>query len=150
VGDQAVESNHDSNTPGQAQAYSYTAAASSPATRLQAYIDAPNSASSVVLGLYSNSGSNQPQTLLGQCSVTSVIVNAWDSCSLATPPAVTPGTKYWLAILGPKTTGTIGYRDSVSAVLTYGSSSTSLNTLPVTWSTGPVWGSAPGSIYASS
>jgi hypothetical protein len=143
-----VTSNPDSNTPGVAQAYPYTAGTAGTLSTLSAYIDSPNQASSVMIGLYSDAGGN-PSTRLATCTFTAPKAGAWNSC--ATSAAVTAGTTYWLAILGPTGTGTIAYRDSPGGTSSRGSAQSNLSALPGTWTSANVtWGNAPASIYASS
>lgn len=147
LGDQRIEGTDDSNTPGQAEAFSYTAGASGTVGHLAVYVDGSNAAASVVLGLYADSG-GRAGTLLTQGSVKPT-KNAW---AIAPVPVatVTAGQRYWIAILGPASTGTVGFRDVGSAGTTSQTSSqTSLSTLPASWLPGQNWPSTPASAYAT-
>jgi hypothetical protein len=124
------------------------AASSGAVSTLRVYIDTPSQASSAVVGLYTNSGSN-PSTLLATCTVAAPKAGAWNSC--VTSAAVTAGTTYWLAILGPTGTGTIAFRDSPGSNVSRGSAQNNLSALPATWTSANVqWGNAPAAIYAYS
>jgi hypothetical protein len=143
-----VTTNPDSNSPGQAQAYPYTAAAAGTVSTLSVYIDTPSQASSAVVGLYNNASGN-PSTLLATCIVTAPKAGAWNSCVASA--VVTSGTTYWLAILGPVGTGTLAFRDSPGGNGSKGSAQNNLSALPGTWtSAGVQWANAPAAVYASS
>jgi beta-glucanase (GH16 family) len=145
IGSKTVTSNPDSNSPGRAQAYSYTAAASGTARSLSAYIDTSNAASSVAVGLYTDVG-GAPSSLLASCVITNPLAGAWNTCAAST--SVTAGTQYWLAILGPMGTGAAAYRDSAGSTPSKPSASTTLTALPPTWTSGAEsWGNGPASIY---
>jgi outer membrane protein assembly factor BamB len=63
---------------------------------------------------------------------------------------VSGGSVYWIAVLGPASSGTLAFRDSGSnAIRSEESSQTNLTSLPTTWKTGKVWASSPLSAYAS-
>ena len=148
IGTQTVTSSPDSNSPGSAQAFPYVAASSGTLSTLTAYLDTPNQAGSVLIGLYTDAGGN-PSTLLATCTVVAPKAGAWSSC--ATSASVTAGTTYWLALLGPTGTGWIAFRDSPGTSGSKASIQSNLNALPATWtSTNMTWGNAPASIYASS
>jgi hypothetical protein len=148
VGNQSVSPHAESNTPGQAQAYPYVASVSGTLSTLSIYVDTPNQATSVVVGLYSNAGGN-PSTLLATCRVAAPKAGAWNSC--VTSAAVTAGTTYWLAILGPTGTGTIAFRDTTVGSGSKASAQSNLSALPASWTSASVaWGNSPAAIYASS
>jgi hypothetical protein len=62
--------------------------------------------------------------------------------------AVTAGTKYWIAILGPTGAGTVRYRDVSSGGRAQVSAQTNLGALPANWSPGSVFSNAPMSAQA--
>jgi hypothetical protein len=137
----------DNNSPGQAEAFSYTATASKTSSKAYVYIDANNQASQVVVGIYGDSN-GAPGTLLGQATLNNPHNGAWNNVSLAVP--ITQGQKYWIAILGPQSTGSVWFRDSAtnsSATQSTTSQGTNLNTLPQTWTSGSSWGTSDMSAY---
>jgi hypothetical protein len=147
VGDTATEGNVDFNGAGQAEAFQYTATASGSANKVFVYVDAGNTASSIVVGIYTNSGTN-PGTLLGQATLTNPTNGAWNSVVIPSV-SITSGTKYWIAVLGPVGAGQLTFRDVAAGGPTQNSSQTNLTTLPATWSPGPAWSNAPMSAYAA-
>jgi hypothetical protein len=148
VGNSNLTLHPDTNAPGQAQAYPYTAAASGTAASFRVYIDTGNAASSVAIGLY-RGDANGPTSLIASCVVVSPTAKAWNSC--ATSATVIAGTAYWLAILGPTGTGAVAFRDSPDAGSgpSRGSAQTTLTALPAAWTSANVaWGNAPAAVYA--
>jgi hypothetical protein len=146
VGVSSTTANPDGNSPGQAQAYPYTAAASGTMSTLNVYVDSPNQATSIVLGVYSDQSG--PLTLLGTCTITNARSGAWNSCSASA--SLVQGHAYWLAVLGPVGTGTVAYRDSAGSNPSKGSAQTNLTALPATWtSSSAIWGNGPASVYAA-
>ena len=145
VGDQNIEANVDSNAAGTAEAMQFTALASGSAGMLVVYLDAGSSATSVKIGLYANSGNNAG-ALLTQGTIASPVAGSWNSVLVPTA-SVTAGTKYWIAVLG--TGGVVKFRDVVTGGPAQVSSSTSLSSLPASWSPGVNYSSAPISAYAS-
>ena len=142
VGDNNIETNIDSNTAGTAEAFQYVATTTGTANNLQVYLNGTNAASQVVVGLYSDA-TGAPQTLLGLATITTPIDGTWNTASLPTGVSITSGTKYWIATLGPKTHGIVGFRDQASgAVGSHSSSQTNLTTLPAIWSDGTTWASS--------
>ena len=104
VGDQAIEAQVDSNAAGMAEAAQYTAVASGTASNLFVYIDAGNSASSAVIGLYTDSGSNNPGTLLAQGTIPSLVSGAWNAATIP-PTAPTHSPRYSDTRLAPRSSG---------------------------------------------
>src|SRR5260370_1402988 len=87
VGDASIESGHDSNPPGMAEAFRYTAAQTGGAKSLSVYFDSSNSAKNVVLGLYThNSTTNSPSTLLAQATIDNPVAGAWNSVAISQIP----------------------------------------------------------------
>jgi hypothetical protein len=149
VGSSIVQSTVDSNTAGVAEAFQYTASASGNVTKLYVYIDSGSTATTVVVGLYTNSTSDNPGSLLAQATITSPVKGAWNAVAIPTPVSVTAGTKYWLAILGPSGAGTVKFRDVASGGKAQTSSQSNLTTLPATWSPGTNWANSPASFYGA-
>jgi len=147
VGDSKLEGSNDSNTAGSAEAFQYTATSTGTATKLFVYVGSGNTATSIVVGLYTNNTSNNPATLLGQATITSPTKGAWNSVAIPSV-AITSGTKYWIALLGPVAAGTVQFRDVGSGGPAQNSSQSNLSTLPATWSPGPNWANSPMSAYA--
>jgi outer membrane protein assembly factor BamB len=145
LGDQQVEGNADSNTAGTAEAFRTSAATSGTLTKLTVYVDSTSTASSVVAGIYSDSGGH-PGTLLGQGTLAGPAAGSWNDVSI--PAArVTAGTTYWIAVLGP--VGTLHIRDKSGAGASETASQRSLSTLPAAWTTGAVYADGPLSAYGS-
>ena len=64
--------------------------------------------------------------------------------------AVTAGTAYWIALLGPAGSGTIRFRDhSAGGTTAEVSAQSNLLTLPGTWSSGSVSNDGPVSAWAA-
>ncbi len=118
-------------------------------TKLYIYIDANSSATRVVVGLYSNNASNNPGALLTQATITNPVKGTWNAVTVPSA-SVTAGTKYWIAVLGPKGAGTVKFRDKASGG---GKAQTSrennLAALPATWTPGKTYDNSPMSAYAT-
>jgi hypothetical protein len=147
VGDTTVEAVQDSNPPGMAEAFQYTAAASGAANRVSVYVDAANTANSLLVGLYSDRNNN-PRALLARAAITAPTKGAWNTVAI---PAVqiTSGKRYWIAVLGPAGGGTPQFRTVSSGRKAQTSSQANLTSLPATWSRGTNWFNSPMSAYAS-
>jgi outer membrane protein assembly factor BamB len=147
-GDASIEPSLDSNTAGQAEAFQTTASASGTVSTLSVYLDSGSSATSVVAGLYSDA-SGHPGTLLTQATLAAPVAGAWNTIAV-TPVAVSGGSSYWLALLGPS--GTIKFRDRCcgGGTTSEASAQTTLTSLPSTWSGGGVYHDGPVSAYGSS
>jgi len=147
VGDQTVEPKTDSNTAGLAEAFQTTATGTGSVATLSVYVDASSTASSVVAGIYTDK-SGHPGTLLGQGTLNAPTKGAWNTISLD-GAAVTSGTPYWIALLGPG--GTLAFRDRCCGGGTAAetSSQKTLQTLPATWTTGKGFKDGPFSVYGS-
>jgi hypothetical protein len=119
-----------------AEAFRTAASSTGTVNTLRVYVDATSSATSLVAGLYTNSGTGHPGTLLGKGTLTSPTAGVWNDVTLTTGASVTAGTNYWIALLGPS--GTLRFRDRCcgggSPAET--SSQTTLSTLQATWSSG--------------
>jgi hypothetical protein len=148
VGETTIKTNQDNNAAGSAEAFQYTATAGGTVNQLAVYIDANNTASKVVIGLYDNNGSNNPGALLTQATITSPVKGAWNTVSVPAA-SVTSGAKYWLALLGPASSGTVQFRDVATGGRAQVSAQTNLTTLPASWSAGSTYANSPLSAYAA-
>jgi hypothetical protein len=148
VGDKTIEAQGDNNPAGTAEAFQYTAVASGSVTKLYVYIDANNTATQVMIGLYTNVTGNNPGTLLAQGTIANPTKGAWNSVTVPSV-AVTSGTSYWLAVLAPTGSGTVQFRDKAGGGKTQTSSQTNLAALPATWTAGSNYNNAPMSAYAT-
>ena len=124
-GNSAVGSVADYCPPGEAEAFSYTAAASGKVGGIKIFIDSNNSATTVKLGIYTDSSTLLPN---GQCTVTSPVAHAWNTCLITNGPTVTAGTVYWVAILTPVGAGTVRFRNEQGGIA-HASSSNTLTSL---------------------
>lgn len=144
VGNPNVETDLDTNLVGQAEAFQTTASATKTLTTISLYLDPASTSTNITVGLYTNSGSN-PGTLLTQASSTTLVNGAWNTIAIP-PVAVTSGTNYWIAILS--TAGVPRFRDRLAGPCTsINSSSTTLTTLPASWTSGPSFTTCPLSAY---
>lgn len=145
VGLTAVQPITDSDSPGQSEAFSFTASATGTSTAAWVYLDGSNTAAQVMLGLYADNGGS-PAQLLGAATISSPRPGAWNSVPLTVN--ITSGQRYWLAILQPVDAGGIlGFRDGGTADSK--SSQTNLATLPAIYSAVQTWASGQLSAYLS-
>ena len=130
-----------------AEAFAYRTSSSGTARQLSVYLDASSTASQVILGLYTN-GNGHPARLLAQGLTNHPTKGAWNSVTI---PAtnLSPGTRYWIAILAPSGAGAIQFRDRSTGGINETSAQANLTTLPRTWSTGALWSNTPASAFAS-
>jgi len=148
IGDQDTKANADYDDSGLAEAFQATAASSGTLTSLSAYIDANSTASSVVLGLYSDVGGH-PGILLTQGTVGSPLNGAWNTASVP-GAAIVSGSTYWIAILSPFGAGSVYFRDHGSGGSPVETSlETTLVAFPAMWTTGVVYGDGPISANGS-
>ena len=146
LGDEAVESNRDSLSGGQAEAFPFPARASGVAGAVHVYIDSANTATTLLVGLYSNAGGH-PGSLLSKGSLAAPAPSAWATAPVTSTQLVS-GTTYWLAVLG--TGGELRYRDRARgfcSALT--STQTNLGTLAAAWSTETSFRTCPISGYVT-
>jgi hypothetical protein len=147
-GDQTIESVLDSESLGVAEAFPVRANGSGTASKLVVYLDASSTVSSLVAGLYSDSGGGHPGALIAQGTISQPKAGAWNTVPI--PGAmVTSGNQYWIAILGPaNASGTIKFRDGTNGT-SETSAQSNLNALPLSWATGQTWPSTPVSAYGT-
>ena len=91
----------------------------------------------MLVGLYSNSAAGHPGTLLTTGTITAPAAGANNNVTVSAG-AVTAGQTYWIAVLAPTGAGTVKFRDraGVGAGSSETSSSTTLTSMPATWTTG--------------
>jgi hypothetical protein len=150
VGSQQIQPNADSNPAGTAEAFRYTALGTGTASQLSVYVDGTNTATKVIVGLYTNTRAGKPGRLLTSGTIAKPIARAWNTVTV--PAArVSAGSDYWLAVLAPRRAGTIQFRDLPDG--TGGPNQTSrqksLRSLPHAWRTGTRYANSPASLYAT-
>ena len=129
-GDQTVERTVDQNLAGNAEAIQMTASASGTAGTVSVYVDATSTATTLVAGIYADSGGH-PGTLLTQGSKSAPTAAAWND--VAVPPvSIVSGASYWIGILAPS--GTLKFRIK-SAGKAESPTASGLSALPATWTT---------------
>jgi hypothetical protein len=144
-GDQAIETNLDSDSRGMAEAFQTTATANGTLSSLTVYLDSTSTATQVYIGLYADNGGHSG-ALLSQGTSTQLTKGSWNVISTSGIP-ITSGTKYWIAILGT-TSGTPFFRDRHNgACKSETSQQTTLAALPAAWITGTVYADCPISAY---
>ena len=147
AGTQTVQPGVDTNSAGSAEAFQVTGAACGTVNALNLYVDSSSTASSIVVGLYTDNAGN-PGALLTQASMSAPARGAWNKISVP-PVGVTANTRYWIALLGLN--GTAAFRDATggAACVSQTSASNTLTTLPATWAVGREWNSCSISAYAA-
>ncbi len=147
LGESTLESHVDYVNAGQAEAFRVQAGASDVAGLARIYIDSHNAAHTLVVGLYSNSTSGHPASLLSSGSISTVQAGTWNSVTLV-PTPLASGHIYWLAVLGQQ--GTLRYRDREKGTCpSETSGQTNLTALSVSWRTGRVYATCPVSAYVT-
>ncbi|MEA2161492.1 MAG: hypothetical protein QOD66_3872, partial [Solirubrobacteraceae bacterium] len=145
LGDQAIETNPDSNSAGVAESFKAAATTTGTVGTLTVYVDTTSTATRLVVGIYTNANGH-PGTLITQGSISSPTAGAWNDVPVPAG-SVTAGTTYWISVLGP--VGTLRFRDRRGAGASESSAQTGLTALPPSWSTGTVYSDGPISAYAS-
>lgn len=148
LGQQQITPTADSNPAGSAEAFQATAQASGDVASLSVYVAAGSSASSLTAGLYADGGGT-PGSLLVEATLAQPQAGSWNTLDLPSSVAVTAGNVYWIAILVPPGSGTLGFFSTSGGTRSESSSAGDLTTLPGTWTTGQVYGSSPLSAYGS-
>ncbi|HET6933666.1 MAG TPA: hypothetical protein VFI72_02430, partial [Candidatus Angelobacter sp.] len=144
-GDTAIESQADSNPNGTAEAFQTTAVASGSLGVMSIFVDPNSSASSMVIGLYSDN-SGHPGTLLSQASAGALTPNSFNVVPVSAANIVS-GTKYWIAVMGAGS-GTFIFRDRPGGgCASEASAQTNLTALPATWTSGARFSDCPISAF---
>jgi outer membrane protein assembly factor BamB len=129
-GDQTIERTVDQNLAGNAEAIQLIASAGGTAGTVSVYVDATSTATSLVAGIYADSGGH-PGQLLTQGSKATPVGGAWND--VAVPPvAILSGGTYWIGILSPS--GTLKFRIK-SGGRAESPTASGLTALPATWTT---------------
>lgn len=152
LGNQTVGS-ADSMTKGIATAFKTTASVTGQVTSLPIYVDKSSASTTLIAGIYKDNNGH-PGTLMptsdgkGRAvgTLSSPKVGAWNQVPLPAI-AVNAGTSYWIAVLGPN--GTLILDKVGGSVARETSKTTTLATLPSTWTTGTVSSGSPLSGYGA-
>jgi hypothetical protein len=149
LGDQTVEPKVDGNNGGSAEAFSTTVTTSGFLKQLTFYVDATSTATSVAVGLYTDT-SGHPGTLLTQGTIAAPHAGAWGMVGVPST-TVTAGTTYWVAVLSPNGAGTVKFRNRCcgGGSPAESSSSVALSGLPATWTSGAPYRDGPLSAFGS-
>jgi hypothetical protein len=148
LGSAQLQPSVDSNPPGSAEAFQYTASGDALASTFHVFVDEGNKAESVLVGVYADNG-GEPGTLLSTGRSTTVVSGEWNRIAIA-PVALKAGTRYWLALLGPQETGVLTFRDRPdgSGGPTRLSTQTDLSSwLPGRWRSSTTFANSPASAY---
>jgi hypothetical protein len=149
IGETNLESLHDFNDPGTAEAFRFTAKASASLTRMTVYVDS-GATGHLTVGLYSTSAGH-PHTLLTSATIASPSAGAWNTVNV---PSVSllAGTDYWIAFVSPN--GTARFVDAggqgASTCSSENDADTALAALPATWTTSRTFQDCPVSAYGES
>ncbi len=139
LGTQTMGGGQDSNTDGVAEAFRTQASATSTVDSLSVYVDARSKATTLVVVIYADHGSNHPGSLLAQGVLGNPVASAWNSISVPATQ-ISADTKYWIAILSPLGDGVLRFRDSCCGISggspSETSTQTTLSILPPTWAKG--------------
>jgi hypothetical protein len=150
VGNSTLRPGVDTNVAGQAEAFRFVASASGTAKTFSFFVDNSNSATTAVVGLYSDSGTGHPGTLIAQTGLSKLTKGTWNSVGFPAR-SIVAGKTYWLAIMAPRGAGTLAFRDVAQGG--GGANETSaqrnLTSLPATWTTGTQYNNSPLSGYLS-
>jgi hypothetical protein len=141
-----VGDRQDYTIPGTANAFQLTAAAGTLNT-LAIYLDRTNTATTVVLGVYSDNGGT-PGTLLTQGTIIAPTNGAWNR--VAVPPiTLVAGRSYWLVVLAPQGGGTVQFWDKAIGGAAIVSNQTTLTSLPTSWQSGQRYPGSPPTAYGT-
>ena len=145
MGDKTVEPGLAYKPQGVAQAYQAKAEKTGVVTSVQVYLDAGSTATELVAGIYKDS-SGHPGALVAQGKLSTLKSGTWNSVSIPVAP-VTAAQPYWIAVLGSK--GQIGFRNIIGSAtgLIETSASTTLTTLPGTWTRSTIQANSAMSVY---
>jgi PKD repeat protein len=148
VGNSALESFVDYNPQGIAEAVKSTAQKNGVVTAIQFYLDAGSTATELVAGIYGDNNGH-PGTLLAQGKLSTLKSGATNTVSIPGVKLVA-NTPYWIATLGSKGQINFRIRKGSTSVPIEASKSSSLTTLPSTWTTGSVYPKdGPMSVYGT-
>jgi hypothetical protein len=130
LGDSFVEAQHAYLIAGRSRAFRFRASASGPAGQAYIYVDEGNTASGLILKLYSNA-KGRPGRVLSVGSIDLPAPGVWNMVPLA-HVLLKAGRTYWLAVVGED--GVLRYRDRHRGSCTSQASlQTTLGSTHVTW-----------------
>ena len=145
LGDQSIESSVDSTPARSPHAFSFVDQITGTPTSISVYVDGQNLATTLIAGLYSDSG-GRPASLLAAGSVAFPQAGAWNRVGLASAPTVSAGTRYWVAVLAKN--GMLYFRvGSGTGCNSATSSNSSLSSLPSSWRRPHLGSDCPISAY---
>jgi hypothetical protein len=147
IGNQAVESYLDKNPAGRAEAFPAIANTTGSVGIISLYLDPTSGTGPVSVGLYSDSGSDHPGTLLGQGSTSSPVAGNWNQIPITPSSSITAGVRYWIAVLGTQATSPYFHDRQTTVCHSETTPQTNLTSLPATWSTGTIWNTCYISAY---
>jgi hypothetical protein len=114
---------------------------------LSVYLDESSTGEKLVAGLYADDGGH-PGRLLAQGDPVAAKAGEWNAIDVP-GTAVADGDRYWIALLGIGD-GRLTFRDEAQGGChSETSSSSSLDALPPTWTTGTEYDDCPVSAYAA-
>jgi hypothetical protein len=145
IGDKALEPSVDYSPQGTAEAFQAVPQKTGVVTTVQVYLDSSSTATQLVAGVYKDNNGH-PGARVAQGTLSTLKPGAWNSVSIPVA-SVTAAQPYWIAILGSK--GQIKFRDRLGtgAGKMEVSASSTLTSLPGTWTTGLVYSDGPISTY---
>jgi hypothetical protein len=145
-GDQTIETGHDYNVAGTAEAFAFTNTTTGTTGSIAVYVDSSNGAKKLYAGLYTNNNGH-PGSLVVSGALSTVASGAWNSVPVPSV-AISSGRTYWLAVLG--TGGSLQFRDRTGGpCVSENSAQSGLSSLAATWKTGPQYGTCPISAYVN-
>lgn len=150
LGSADLQSRVDTNPAGTAEAFQYTATSDATVRAFHLYVDAGNTASCVVVGVYDDNA-GEPRTLLAHGTITNAIAGAWNVAPIS-PVSLQAGHRYWLAFLAPTGEGAIAFRDQPDGTggptsLSAQSRLSAKHGLSSRWRSGTDYANSPASAY---
>jgi hypothetical protein len=146
LGNSSVGSHHNSVVAGRSRAFRFRAVAPGLVAEAHVYVDRRSTASSLIVGIYSNAR-GRPSRLLSTGSTDSLLPGAWNLVRLR-EVGLREGKVYWLAVLGEG--GVLRYREAQPRqCLGQTISQSQLPALPASWGLGKVERSCPLSAYVT-
>jgi hypothetical protein len=147
LGNDTVGSRHNSVVAGRSRAFRFRAIAPGPVAEVHVFVDRGSTASSLAVGLYSNSG-GRPAKLLSTGSIDSPLPGVWNPVRLQGTVELHRGQVYWLAVLGEG--GVLRYREvRPRQCSSQTSSQAQLPALPPSWGSGKTERRCPLSAYVT-
>jgi len=145
MGDKTIEPGFAYKPQGTAQAYQAKPEKTGVVTSVQVYLDAGSTATQLVAGIYKDNNGH-PGALVAQGTLNVLKSGAWNSVPIPVVPVIA-AQPYWIAVLGSK--GQVGLRNITgsAASLIETSASTTLTTLPVTWTRSTIQANSAMSAY---